>query len=62
MWWASLQDGEQLLGAGGSKDKGAGLVGVFFALFPSGQTGEDDGSALKAFGTVDGKAGDGGAR
>ena len=44
---------------GGSKDEGAGLVVVFRALFPSGQTGEDDGAALEAFGAVDGKAGDG---
>ena len=58
----SLQDGEELLGAGGSEDEGAGLVVVFRALFPSGQTSEDDGSALQAFGAVDGVAGNGVAR
>jgi hypothetical protein len=55
----SLQDGEELLGAGGSENEGAGLVVVFRALFPSGQTSEDDGSALQAFGAVDGEASDG---
>ena len=43
-----------MLCAGGSQDEGAGLVVVFRALFPSGQTGEDDGTAFKAFGAVDG--------
>jgi hypothetical protein len=55
-----LQDGEDLLGTGGSENEGAGLVVVFRALFPGGQTGEDDGTALKAFGAVDGVASDGG--
>ena len=45
--------------AGGSEEKGAGLVVVFRALFPSGKAGEDDGSALKAFSAVDGVTGDG---
>ena len=54
-----MQDGEELLGAGGSDDEGAGLVVVFRALFPGWQSGEDDGSALEAFGAVDGEAGDG---
>ena len=49
-----MQDGEQLLGTGCAKNEGAGLVVVFRALFPSGQTGEDDGTAFKAFGAVDG--------
>ena len=50
------------MGAGGTEDEGAGLVVIIRALFPGGQTSKDDGSALKAFGTVDGKAGDRGAR
>jgi len=54
-----LQDGEELLGTGGSENEGAGLVVVMRALFPSGESGEDDGSALKAFGAVDGVTGDG---
>jgi hypothetical protein len=57
-----LQDGQQLLGTGGSEDEGAGLVVIIRALFPGWQAGEDDGSALKAFGAVDGVAGDGVAR
>jgi hypothetical protein len=51
-----------LLGAGGSENEGAGLVVVLRALFPGGQSGEDDGSALKAFGAVNGVTGDGVAR
>jgi len=58
----SLQDGEELLGAGGSEDEGAGLVVVFRAVFPCGQTSEDDGAALEAFGAVNGVTGDGVAR
>ena len=54
-----MQGSNQLLGAGGSEDEGAGLAVVFRALFPSGQAGEDDCAAFKAFGAVDGKAGDG---
>jgi hypothetical protein len=57
-----LQDGQQLLGTGGAEDEGAGLVVVIRALFPSGQTGEDDGTAFEAFGAVDGVTGDGVAR
>ncbi len=57
-----MQDGEQLLGTGGSEDEGAGLAVVFRALFPCGQTGEDDGAAFEAFGSVDGETGDGVAR
>lgn len=57
-----MNDSEKLLGASGSEDEGAGLVVVIRALFPCGQTGEDDGTAFEAFGTVDGKAGDRGAR
>ena len=53
-----LKDRQQLLGAGGSEDKGAGLVVVFRALFPDWQTGEDDGTALEAFGAVNGVTGD----
>jgi hypothetical protein len=48
-----MQGSNQLLGAGGSEDEGAGLVFVFRALFPGGQTGEDDGTAFETFGTVD---------
>ena len=59
LWRESLQDGEKLLGAGGSEDEGAGLVVVFRALFPGREASEDDSSALKAFGTVDGVTGDG---
>lgn len=58
----SLQDGEELLGTGGSEDEGAGLVVVFRTLFPGGQAGEDDGAAFEAFGAVDGVAGNGVAR
>ena len=54
-----MNDSEKLLGAGGSEDEGAGLVVVIRALFPSGQTGEDDGTAFEAFGAVDGVTGDG---
>jgi hypothetical protein len=56
----SLQDGEELLGAGGAEDEGAGLVVVMRALFPSGESGEDNGAAFEAFGAVDGVTGDGG--
>ncbi len=49
-----------MLGAGGSEDEGAGLVFVFRALFPSGESGEDDGAAFEAFGAVDGVTSDGG--
>ena len=51
-----------MLGTGGAEDEGAGLVVVIRALFPSGQTGEDDGTAFEAFGAVDGVTGDGVAR
>ena len=54
-----MQDSNQLLGAGCSENEGSGLVVVFCTLFPSGESGEDDGAAFKAFGAVDGKAGDG---
>ena len=43
-----------MLSEGGSEDKSAGLVVVIRALFPGWQAGEDDGTALKAFGAVDG--------
>jgi hypothetical protein len=54
--------GQHFLGACGAEDKGAGLVVIIRALFPGWQAGKDDGSALKAFGTVDGVTGNGGAR
>ncbi len=57
-----MQDSNQLLGTGGSEDEGAGLVVVFRALFPGGQTGEDNCAALEAFGAVNGVTGDGVAR
>ncbi len=58
----STQDSQQLLGASGTEEEGASLVVVFRALFPSGQTGEDDGTAFEAFGAVDGVTSDGVAR
>ncbi len=51
-----------MLSAGCPEDEGAGLVVVFRALFPGGKAGEDDGSALEAFGSVNGVTGDGVAR
>ena len=55
-----MQDGEELLGTGGAEDEGAGLVVVFRAFLPGGESGEDDGAAFETFGAVNGVAGDGG--